>query len=417
MSAVLDRFLRYVKISTVSDEGSRTMPSTPSQLTLARMLVEELSEIGVQNVYLSEEGYVYGEIPATREGTNAIALISHMDTVSAGSSRETTPRIISRYPGGPICLSADMEITPEETPALKDLVGQDLVVTDGNSVLGADDKAGVAEIVTAAEYLIQHPKIPHGRVAICFTPDEEIGRGTDAIDLARLGADFGYTVDGGPLGEIEFENTNAASAEIAIRGVATHPGGGKNIMVNALELACLFHSMLPAEQKPEYTEGYEGYYMLMGLSGNCEKAEMGYIIREHDKDKFQKRKELLRAIGDYVNLRYPGSTTVKIEDSYYNMAEKVRPHFHLIEDAQEAFRQTGVEPALVAIRGGTDGAQLSWKGLPCPNLSTGGYHFHSCKEFIPVAALEKMPQVLVRLLELNARREKSAVSSPSAPSA
>ncbi len=406
----LERFLRYVTYDTQSSETSQDTPSTPKQRLLGEALAQELQDLGLEGAHLAENGAVYAWLPASpgKEGVPVLALLAHLDTAPRVPSEHVRARVV-RYQGGDLVLNQEQGITmsPADFPDLADQVGRELVVTDGTTLLGADDKAGVAEILTALETLLAHPELPHGRVAVCITPDEEVGRGAGYVDLDKLGAAFGYTVDGGPLGELEYENFNAAEAEVLFHGVNIHPGEGKNKLRNASLMAAQFIAMVPPAEAPAHTEGYEGFYHLCTMEGDESLARLQWLIRDHDWDSFQRRKRTLEGIAFYLETRYGlGTVEVKLTDSYYNMREKVLPHPQLLDWARQAFRRAGVEPRDVPIRGGTDGAQLSWRGLPCPNLSTGGYHFHGVYEYIPVQSLETMAQVLVHLVTGAAQGEK-----------
>lgn len=400
---VIDRFLKYVTFDTKSDPMSETYPSSAKQKLLGAELTNELTQIGLQSAHMDEHGYVYGWLPATPgcEGVPCIGLISHMDTSPSFSGKNVKPRILE-YTGGDVILDPqkDIRIKASEDEGLSHCVGQHLIITDGSTLLGADDKAGIAEIVSAVEYLIDHPDIPHGRIAVGFTPDEEIGRGADKFDIAGFGAAVAYTVDGGELGELEYENFNAAGAVVTVHGLSIHPGSSKNRMKNALLMAMEFHSMLPQEQAPAHTEGYEGFYHLDQMNGDVTTAKMEYIIRDHDQDKFEAKKDHMKRVAAFLNEKY-GQDTIELDlaDQYYNMKAQIEPHMYLIHRAKAAFRKAGVEPREVAIRGGTDGARLSYEGLPCPNLSTGGFNFHGNLEYIPVEAMEKMVDVLVNLIQ------------------
>lgn len=400
MSTVLDRFLRYVRLDTQSDESTGTTPSTAKQKDLAQVLVQEMAALGLQNPRMDEFGYVYASLPATPgcEGIPTLGLISHMDTAPAAPGTGVNPRVI-RYEGGDLPLGNGVTMKAEEFESLSGYIGQDLVITDGSTLLGADDKAGIAEIISACAYLLAHPEIPHGPIAVGFTPDEEIGEGADHFDIAGFGAAAAYTVDGGELGELEYENFNAASCKFTVHGVNIHPGSAKNKMKNASLLALELAGMFPPAETPAHTEGYEGFYHLCDMKGDETTAHLNYIIRDHDRAKFEARKSTARRIADYLNAKY-GSATVELElkDSYYNMKEPLEPHMYLIHRAKAAFARCGVEAKEVAIRGGTDGARLTYMGLPCPNLSTGGVNFHSIHEYIPVQSLEKMVEVLVALV-------------------
>lgn len=398
--SVLDRFLRYVSFDTQSDERSGTTPSTAKQKVLGEVLAAELSQIGLQNAHMDEFGYVYAHLPATPglEGVPCVGLIAHMDTASGAPGANVKPQIV-RYEGGDIPLAHGAPMREADYPFLKRYIGQDLVVTDGSTLLGADDKAGVAEIVSAMEHLVRHPEIPHGPISVAFTPDEEIGEGADHFDLKGFGAAVAYTVDGGELGELEYENFNAAGARVTVHGFNIHPGSAKDKMKNALLMAIEFNSMLPPAEIPAHTEGYEGFYHLQAMSGDETTATLDYIVRDHDMDKFNRRKATMERIAAYLNGKYgAGTVDLQLTDQYYNMKAQIEPHMYLIHRAKAAFARCGVEAQEVAIRGGTDGARLSYEGLPCPNLSTGGANFHGVHEFIPVPALEKMAEVLVALV-------------------
>ncbi len=407
MEDVLDRFLRYVKIDTQSEDNG-THPSTEKQFDLARLLARELREMGASDVSLDEKYcYVYASIPANLpEGKTApaVGFMAHMDTSDAVSGAGVKPRIIT-YTGEDVDLGGDGTyiLSGRDFPFLKELVGQELVVTDGSTLLGADDKAGVAEIMAMAEYLLTHPETRHGKLLICFTPDEEVGGGTAHIDLGRFSADFGYTVDGGPLGGMEYENFNAASGRLTFHGRSIHPGSAKNTMVNALLLAMEFQAMLPPAENPMYTAGYEGFYHLCGLKGDVEKAEAEYIIRDHDREKFEKKKAFFRAAADFLNGKYgPGTCEATVKDSYYNMKEYILPHPEIIDKAKAAMEELGITPRISPIRGGTDGAMLSHMGVPCPNLCTGGGNCHGRYEYASVPQMRKIAELLVRIAEKHA---------------
>ena len=397
MSSVKERFLRYIQVETTSCEANECCPSTPGQKVLGEMLASEMQAMGMKDAFMDEHGYVYGWIPA--KGTKdapAIGLIAHMDTSDAVPGK-TVPQVIPAYDGGVIRLKNGVEISGFSfLPGLK---GQELIVTSGDSVLGADDKAGVAEIMTLCERMMAPDAPDHGKICVAFTPDEEIGRGADLFDVKGFGADFGYTVDGGALGELEYECFNAASCIVRVKGVNIHPGSAKNQMINASLVAMEFAGMLPPWERPEHTEKYEGFYHLTGMSGNEEAAELRYILRDHDLGKLEEKKAMMTTVCETLNKRYgEGTVTVELKDSYRNMKEIVEQHPEILERAKKAFEENGVEPIIKPIRGGTDGAQLSYKGLPCPNLSTGGYNFHGRKELIPVEAMEKMTNVLCSLV-------------------
>ena len=403
-----ERLLKYVSYETTSDESSESCPSSPKELVLANVLVEELKEIGVEDAHVDKDGYVYGYIPATKgaENEKAIGLIAHMDTAPAMSGADIKPRIIKDYDGADIVLNEKLGVVMDTVtfPHLRNYVGQDIIVTDGTTLLGADDKAGVAEIMTAAAQIIEADKsarkgvgeqTAHGKICIAFTPDEEIGRGADRFDVEHFGADYAYTVDGGMLGEIEFENFNAASAKVHIKGENIHPGEAKNKMKNASLIAMEFNSMLPPAEIPAHTEGYEGFFHLCGMSGDEENAYLDYIVRDHNMDKFIARKAVLERISSYLNEKYgDGTVVLDMKDSYYNMREKIESDMYIVDRAVEAMRENGVEPIIQPIRGGTDGARLSFMGLPCPNLSTGGHNFHGKYEYVCIQSMDKMVDII-----------------------
>ena len=397
MSSVKERFLRYVRVETTSCEANEGCPSTPGQKALGEMLAAEMREMGIADARMDGDGYVYGSIPAKgADDAPAIGLIAHMDTSDAVPG-PVSPQVIPAYDGGVIRLKNGLEITGFDfLPALE---GQELIVTSGDSVLGADDKAGVAEIMALCERMLSPDAPDHGRICVAFTPDEEIGRGADRFDIPGFGADFAYTVDGGALGELEYECFNAASCAVRVTGINIHPGNAKNQMKNASLIAMEFAGLLPPWERPEHTEGYEGFYHLTGMSGDVEAAELHYILRDHDRGKLEEKKAMMTAACEMLNRRYgEGTVRVELKDSYRNMREIVEQYPEIIERAKKAFTDNGVEPIVRPIRGGTDGAQLSFKGLPCPNLSTGGYNFHGRKELIPVPAMEKMVDVLESLV-------------------
>ena len=399
MESAKSRFLRYVTYYTTSDGFTGASPSTERQKDLGRVLMQELDALKLEDVRMDDCGNVLAALPAS-EGVDApvVALIAHMDTAPDASGENVSPRIV-RYEGGELKLNDTVSLTEALCPGLEKHTGDELIVTDGTTLLGADDKAGIAEIMAAVETILEK-NIPHGEVRIIFTTDEEIGNGVDGLDVQELGCDYGYTVDGGPLGEIEYENFNAASAVLTVHGVGVHPGSAKGVMVNAATVAMAFHAMLPADEVPEKTEGYEGFFHLTDMEGGMAEATLRYIIRDHDREKFEEKKALFAACAEKINELYgSGTAEAAITDSYYNMKEKILPHFHLIERAENAFRANGVTPACVPIRGGTDGARLSWDGLPCPNLSTGGYNYHGVREWIPAESLGAMANVLVTLVE------------------
>ena len=398
-----ERFLDYVKIHTTSDENCDAHPSSQCQFDLARLLEKQMKELGLQNVRLDEFCYVYGTLPATPgyEAKPAIGLIAHMDTAPDASGENVKPQVIENYDGGDVLLAGTGEYMRVATfPELANWKGQTLITADGTTLLGADDKAGIAEILTAVERL-QKENIPHGKVCVAFTPDEEVGAGPDLFDVEGFGADYAYTVDGGDVGELEYQNFNAASAEIAIRGFSVHPGSAKGLMKNALNIAMELHAMLPADERPETTEGTEGFYHLDGMRGTVSEARMGYIIRDHDAEKFAARKATMTAAAEAINKKYgPGTVDLKLIDSYSNMEQQILPHFHLIENAQLAVKQAGLEPKIVPIRGGTDGARLSFMGLPCPNLGTGGFNFHGPCEYITAEKMDKSVEILLNILSI-----------------
>ena len=392
-----ERFLRYVAIHTTSDESSSQHPSSARQLELSRLLAEELRQLKLQDVHIDTCGNVIATLPGNAPAP-AVALIAHVDTVADAPGENIHPSILRSYDGGDIHLAAGPVMRTSQFEYLPGLKGTDLIVTDGTTLLGADDKAGVAEIMTMVANLVQSDR-PHGELRVVFTTDEEIGEGVDGLDVAELNCRYAYTVDGGPIGEIEFENFNAASAVVRIHGLGIHPGSAKDKMINAAAIAAEFQTLLPAAQTPEHTEGYEGFLHLRSIQADVTEATMAYLVRDHSRDRFEQKKDLLTAAAAFLNAKYgPQTVELTLTDSYYNMREKVEPEYHLITRAEAAFRANGVTPVSVPIRGGTDGARLSWMGLPCPNLSTGGYGFHGVYECIPVQSLEAMPKVLEDLL-------------------
>ena len=398
---VTDRFLKYVSFETTSDETSETCPSSAKELELGKYIAEEMKEMGLEGAHMDENGYVYGWLPASEgcEDLPVIGLIAHMDTSDGASGADIRPRAI-HYEGGDIVLSEKVSIEESTFDFLKNYVGQDLIVTDGTTLLGADDKAGIAEILTAMEYLIAHPEVKHGRIAAGFTPDEEIGRGADRFDIKGFGAQYAYTVDGGALGELEYENFNAATAVVTVHGVNVHPGSAKNKMKNSILIAMEYAALLPADQRPEHTEGYEGFFHLLDIRGSETETQMVYIVRDHDMAKFTAKKQLMEDAAAYMNAKHgAGTVDVQLKDSYFNMKEYIEPVIHIVEKAKKAYLDSGVEPKVQPIRGGTDGSHLSENGLPCPNLSTGGENFHGEREFISVQAMEKMVEVLVNLVK------------------
>ena len=408
MEKILDRFLRYVAVDTQSDENSESQPSTPKQLNLLRMLRDELEAMGVEAT-LDEYGYVMGSIPSNTDAkVPAIGFIAHVDTAPDASGADIKPQIIREYDGGDIELKGvpGLALKPSEFPEMLHYIGQTLITTDGTTLLGADDKGGVAEIMDAVQYIMEHPDFKHGEIKVGFTPDEEIGRGVVKFDVGKFGADYAYTMDGGEIGELEFENFNAASAKIRIQGRNVHPGYSKGKMRNALLIGMELGGLLPVEQRPEYTEGYEGFFHLIGFSGSVEEASMTYIIRDHDRAIFEKRKKTIEECCDFINLKYgEGTATPVIKDQYYNMREQVEPHYHVVEKAVKAMEMAGVKPKIQPIRGGTDGANLSFKGLPCPNIFAGGLNFHGKMEFVPLESMEKASEVILNIIRLYSEQE------------
>ncbi len=405
MVNLVDRFLGYVKFDTQSDELTNLTPSTPGQMIFARHLKDELERIGLSDVTLDENGYLMATLPGNLDGAlqvPTVGFIAHLDTSPDMSGRHVSPRIVENYDGGDIVLNREAGVTlsPKDFPELLGYKGQALIVTDGNTLLGADDKAGVAEIVTAMEYLLAHPEIKHGPVRVAFNPDEEIGRGAHKFDVPAFGADFGYTMDGGEIGELEFENFNAAVAKVTFKGRNVHPGYAKHKMVNSMRIANQFMIMLPRWETPEHTEGYEGFYHLVGMEGTVEQTTLTYIIRDHDRDRFERRKKELEHLSRKINNEFPDCCELEIKDQYYNMREKIEPVMYIIDIARQAMENVGVTPKVQPIRGGTDGAQLSFKGLPCPNIFAGGLNFHGRYEFVPVPSMEKAMDVIVEICRI-----------------
>ena len=394
-----ERFIRYTQFDTQSSENSTTVPSTSKQLVFANFLRDEMISEGLEDVVLDEKGYLYGTLNANGDG-DVIGFISHYDTSPDCSGKYVKARIVKNYDGGDIVLSEGIVSSPKKFPELRKHMGEDLIVTDGKTLLGADDKAGIAEIMHAMCYLRDHPEIPHGKIRVAFNPDEEIGMGAHHFDVERFGCDYAYTVDGGDLGELEYENFTAASAKIRFNGVSVHPGYAKGKMLNAARIATEFASMMPADETPETTEGYAGFYHLTGMGGGCEKAELSYIIRDHDRDLFEKRKHYINKVAERICHKYgEGVCQAVVVDQYYNMLEKVQPMMHIIDKAKEAMKEAGVEPKVQPIRGGTDGAQLSFKGLPCPNLFTGAVNFHGPYEFVSIQVMEKAAKTIINLCQ------------------
>ena len=403
-----ERLLNYVVVRTPSDEHSTTSPSSQCQFDLARILADEMTALGISDVSLDEFCYVYGKIPATPgyENKPSIGFIAHMDTVSDYCDHDIIPVVHKNYDGGDLPLgTSGRTLTVKDFPHLPSLAGRTLITTDGTTVLGADDKAGIAEIVSAVVYLKEHPEIKHGKIRIGFNPDEEIGLGAHKFNVAQFGCEWAYTMDGGEVGELEFENFNAASAKISFKGRNVHPGYAKNKMINSIRVANRFMSMLPADEAPEHTEGYEGFYHLIGITGEVEQTTVSYIIRDHDRARFEERKKEMERLVAKINEEYgPGTATLELRDQYYNMREQIEPVMHIIDTAFAAMKAVGVEPRVKAIRGGTDGAQLSFKGLPCPNIFAGGLNFHGRYEFVPIQNMEKAMNVIVKIAELVASK-------------
>lgn len=396
-----ERFLKYVSFCTTSDEETNMTPSTPGQMEFAKYLAAELQEIGMQEVTLDENGYVMATLPANVDGKPTIGFIAHMDTAPDASGKNVKARIVENYDGQDIVLNAEKNIVFEvaKYPEILDYKGQDIIVTDGTTLLGADDKAGLAEIVTACEYLIQHPDIQHGKIRVGFTPDEEIGQGADHFDVAKFGCDFAYTMDGGAVGELEYENFNAAGCKVKVHGVNVHPGYGYHKMINSMRIANQFATMLPRWETPEHTQGYEGFYHLIAMNGSVEETTLQYIIRDHDRARFESRKREIEHLVRKINQEYgEGTIEAEIRDQYYNMREKVEPVMHIVTLVEQAMKEVGVTPKVQPIRGGTDGARLSFEGLPCPNIFAGGVNFHSRFEYLPIPSMEKAMQVILQIV-------------------
>ena len=399
---ITERFLKYVSFCTTSDEETNMTPSTPGQMEFAKYLASELKEIGMQEVTLDENGYVMATLPANVEGKPTIGFIAHMDTAPDASGKNVKARIVENYDGQDIVLNAEKNIVFEvaKYPEILDYKGQDIIVTDGTTLLGADDKAGLAEIVTACEYLIQHPDIQHGKIRVGFTPDEEIGQGADHFDVEKFGCDFAYTMDGGAVGELEYENFNAAGCKEKVHGVNVHPGYGYHKMINSMRIANQFATMLPRWETPEHTQGYEGFYHLIAMNGSVEETTLQYIIRDHDRARFESRKREIEHLARKINQEYgEGTVEVEIRDQYYNMRVKVEPVMHIVTLVEEAMKEVGVTPKVQPIRGGTDGARLSFEGLPCPNIFAGGVNFHSRFEYLPIPSMEKAMQVILQIVQ------------------
>lgn len=407
MSFLVEKFLEYVEIDTTPDSKSQSCPSSELQWNLAKIIVKDLEEIGLVNISLDKNGYIMGTLPSnTEKNIPTIGFIAHMDTAPSFNGKEVKPRIIDNYDGNDIVLNSDLNIVMavKDFPELKKYVNQRLIVTDGTTLLGADDKAGIVEIMTALKYLKENPTIEHGEIKIGITPDEEIGRGANLFDVEKFGAEFAYTVDGGEVGELEFENFNAASANVVIKGRDIHPGASKNKMINSMLLGMELNAMLPVNERPEYTEGYEGFFLLTNFKGTVELTEMDYIVRDHSKEKFAEKKELITNAVKYLQEKYrDGEIVLTLKDSYYNMKEMIEPVYHIVDLAKNAMVEVGVKPIIKPIRGGTDGARLSFKGLPCPNIFTGGHNFHGKFEFIPIESMEKSVKVILKIVEILSR--------------
>jgi len=407
MENLRERFIRYVKTETTSDESSVSVPSTQTQLEFAKALAHELVEIGMSEVTVDSKGYVMASLPSnTNRKLPVIGFIAHMDTSPDMSGKDVKPQIFENYKGDTIQLNDELGIvlSPDDFPELNENIGKTIIATDGTTLLGADNKAGIAEIVTAMEYLINNPEIRHGEIKVGFTPDEEIGRGADHFDVEKFGADFAYTVDGGPVGELEYENFNAATAKITIQGRNVHPGSAKNKMINSMIIGQELNGMLPVQQRPEYTEDYEGFFHLVRLDGTVEKTEMVYIIRDHSMDKFQAKKKLLEKTADFLNSKYENIVHLEIKDSYFNMKEKIEPVIEIVHLAKEAMENLGIDVDIKPVRGGTDGSRLSYMGLPCPNIFTGGYNFHGKYEFVTVEGMELACNTILEIVKLSEKR-------------
>ena len=400
---LVDRFLSYVKFDTQSDELTNMTPSTPGQMVFAEYLENELRKMGLTEISLEDTGYLMATLPAnTDKKVPVVGFIAHLDTSPDMSGRHVNPRIVENYPGGDIVLSKaeGIVLSPADFPELNDYIGQDLIVTDGTTLLGADDKAGIAEIISAVDYLQKHPEIKHGKIRIAFNPDEEIGQGAHKFDVQRFGADWAYTMDGGAIGELEYENFNAAVAKVTFAGRNVHPGYAKHKMINSMRIANQFVIMLPRWETPEHTEDYEGFYHLVSMEGTVEKTVLTYIIRDHDRDRFERRKKELEHLARKINHEFPDCCSLEIKDQYYNMREKIEPVKFVVDIAEEAMRRCDIKPKVQPIRGGTDGAQLSFKGLPCPNIFAGGLNFHGRYEFVPIPSMEKATDVIVEIARL-----------------
>lgn len=408
MEQVLDRFLRYARVFTTSDPKSETFPSTSRQLVFANQLAEELKAIGLSEVILDEFGYVTATLPSNIERpVPVVGFISHMDTSPDFSGENVDPQLVKSYQGQDLVLDAEQNLvlSPSDFPELLNYINQDLITTDGKTLLGADDKAGIAEIVTAMDFLIRHSEIKHGKIRICFTPDEEVGHGTEHFNVQQFGADFAYTLDGGEIGELEYENFNAAGAKITVKGRSVHPGSAKDTMINSMLVAKQIIDALPPQQRPEHTEKYEGFFHLISFEGDVSLTKIQFIIRDHDLTKFEAKKKLMQEICSLIDFQYgKGTVSLEIADQYYNMKKQIEPVKYIVDIAENAMNDVGVTPKIIAIRGGTDGAQLSWKGLPCPNIFAGGHNFHGPYEFVPVLSMQKAVDVIVRIAELIAKQ-------------
>lgn len=400
---ILERFLRYVQIDTQSDERSETYPSTKKQFDLAKVLVDELKKLGLSDAEVDKYGYVTATLPSNIEKkVPAIGFLSHMDTAPDMSGKNVKPQVFKNYDGKDIVINKDLNVilSTKDFPEINEYVGQTIITASGDTLLGADDKAGITEIITAIEYLVENPELKHGEIKLAFTPDEEIGKGVDYFNVESFGADYAYTLDGGPIGELEYENFNAAAATIKIQGRNIHPGYAKGKMINAILVASELNNMLPVGQRPELTTGYDGFFHIIKFNGTVENAEIQYIIRDHDKEKFEQKKELIQSVVNVINKIYNIDTAkLELKDQYYNMKEKVEPVFHIVEQAKQAMLEVGVMPNIKPIRGGTDGARLSYMGLPCPNIFTGGHNYHGKYEFIPLESMEKAVHVILKIIE------------------
>ena len=402
MEKLLDKFLRYVSVDTMSDPNSETQPSSAKQFDLLRMLRDELEAMGIK-AELDEFGYVMATIPSNIDKeVPAIGFIAHVDTSPDASGKDVKPQIIKNYQGGDVMLNAEKDIVLKvsDFPEMQNYIGKTMITTDGTTLLGADDKGGVAAIMYAAQYLMEHPEVKHGDIKIGFTPDEEVGRGVVKFDVKKFGAQYAYTIDGGEIGELEYENFNAAGAKIRIQGANIHPGYAKDKMINSMQIAMELNAMLPVNQRPEFTCGYEGFFLLTEIKGTVEETSMQYIIRDHDRAKFEEKKELLKAVVEYLNKKHNNAVTLEMKDQYYNMRQEVEPHYFIVEKAIKAIEMAGIKPKVQPIRGGTDGANLSFMGLPCPNIFAGGHNFHGKYEYVPLESMEKASEVILNIINL-----------------